>query len=409
VLPGEIQSVDWLKDGSGFVASRMIPAPDWNAAEKLIPATEAAATRDMARAMPDLLKAALIATGGSLDDIEEKFFKPLGLKIVDNQLQAVFRCAWALHREKMLAAIAGLPNAKEVEAKLFDDTNGIPICEISLVSIRDGHASGEPRAIVRSLHQMVDPVISPRHPFVAFRTAEEALKVITLEGKSEEVVVENNVHSAVWSGDGLSIFHVVLRENGVGEIRKRAIATADGVLLAADKTKDETLAVATFHPLAAAPLHVLPDGRILFASIPITLPIRVNADSVPMDGRLFILDAAKTNAPLSEVAVKEGSLPADLNSFAVSPDGRFIAIVETETDVVAVFELATGKVEIIWPAHKGLKSRLIPAWRNNRELTFAAEGSAKRPELMIWEAGRQPRALSKDWPDEVVKGWLEGL
>jgi hypothetical protein len=130
-----------------------------------------------------------------------------------------------------------------------------------------------------------------------------------------------------------------------------------------------------------------------------------------MEGRFFILDAAKTNAPLTEVTLKEGSLPADLNSFAVSPDGRFIAIVETETDVVAVFELATGKVEIISPAHKGLKSRLIPAWRNNRELTFAAlpETSAKRPELMIWEAGSQPRALSKDWPEDVVKGWLEGL
>ncbi|MBI4328035.1 MAG: hypothetical protein HY674_22620, partial [Chloroflexi bacterium] len=79
ILPGEIQSAAWLPDGSSLVVSRSWAVKDWAAAEKLIPPEEAAVTAQMARAMPDLLKAALTASGGSWDKLEERFFQPLGL------------------------------------------------------------------------------------------------------------------------------------------------------------------------------------------------------------------------------------------------------------------------------------------------------------------------------------------
>ena len=79
ILPGEIQSASWLPDGSGLIVSRSFELTNWAAAEKMIPRGEAAATMQMARAIPDLLKAGLTASGGSWDNLEEKFLKPLGM------------------------------------------------------------------------------------------------------------------------------------------------------------------------------------------------------------------------------------------------------------------------------------------------------------------------------------------
>ena len=75
----------------------------------------------------------------------------------------------------------------------------------------------------------------------------------------------------------------------------------------------------------------------------------------------------------------------------------------------AVLELATGKVQIIAPAHTGWKSNLIPAWRNCQQLSFAGvlSTSAARPELLLWQANVPPRVLSAGWPDDVVKPWLD--
>ncbi len=115
VVKGEIQSVNWLPDGSALLVSRGYMTEDWSAAEKLIPSEEAAATRQMAAAIPDLLRAALITSGGSLDDIETTFLKPLGLALVGDELESVFRCALALHREKVLAAIPSVAEQPRTE------------------------------------------------------------------------------------------------------------------------------------------------------------------------------------------------------------------------------------------------------------------------------------------------------
>jgi hypothetical protein len=122
-----------------------------------------------------------------------------------------------------------------------------------------------------------------------------------------------------------------------------------------------------------------------------------------------LLDPAKTNAAPVAIEIKEGSLPEDLSAFAASPDGRLVAVVEGGTDAVAVLELATGKVKMIAPAHDGWKARMIPAWRNSQQLVYAGFPSptAARPELLLWQPEATPRVLSVDWPEGVVKPWME--
>lgn len=407
ILPGEIQSAAWLTDGSGLLVSRAWKVKDWAAAEKLIPPEEAAATLRMARAIPDLLRAGLTACGGSSDDLDEKFFKPLGVTR-GQVLEPAWSCALSLYREKLLAVTAGFTNAAALEAELHSaETNGISICEISILALRQGRPADQPRALIRSLRPLLDPLLSPRHPIVAFRTGEGALKAMGLDGKSSMVVAGENVRSAAWSADGRALIHVVMGESDkVGEIRSRTVLSSSGDLWQ-EAPPAETLAMAIFAADASTRLSVLPDGRVLFASVLVTLPDRASA--IHPGAQFFLLDLAKPGTPPVAVVIKEGSLPDDLSAFAPSPDGRFVAVAEGGTDVVAVLELATGKVKIISPAHEGWKSRMIPAWRSRGDLTFAAlpSAAAARPELILWQADAPARVLSKDWPESLIKPWLE--
>jgi hypothetical protein len=127
--------------------------------------------------------------------------------------------------------------------------------------------------------------------------------------------------------------------------------------------------MAAFGAGASPRLAVLPDGRLLFASVPITLPARTA--SIHPGAQFCLLDPAQPDTKPLAVEIEEGSLPDDLSVFALSPDGQLVAVVEGGTDAVAVLEWATGKVKVISPAHDGWKSRMIPAWRNSRELSFA--------------------------------------
>jgi hypothetical protein len=407
ILPGEIQSAAWLPDGSSLVVSRAFKLTNWTAIEKLIPREEAVATMQMARAVPDLLKAGLLASGGSWDDLVDKFLKPLGMT-ESPALEPAFFCALSRHREQIVAAIAGFTNVAALQAELVSaETNGLSVCEISILPMRSGRATGQPRALIRSVRPLLDIVLSPHDPILAFRTGDGALKAMTLDGGSSLVVAGEGVASAAWSADGRALIHVVMgKSDKWGEIRSRTVVKDSGELLQS-APQAETLAMAAFAFGASTRLSVLPDGRLLFASVPITLPAR--AASINPGAQFFLLDPGRSNAAPVAVRIKEGSLPDDLSAFAPSPDGRFVAVGESGTDVVAVLELATGKVKIISPLHGGWKSHTIPAWRNPRELTFAAppSDSATRPELILWQTGAPQRVLSKDWPDGVVKPWLD--
>jgi hypothetical protein len=407
VLTGDVQSVAWLTDSSGVVVARSFAVSNWTAAAKLVPPDEARSVEQFAKAVPSLLQAALATTGGSLDDLD----KPMLRRLVDVEnplLEVAWACARDLHRPELLAATAGFTNSAKLGDELLADTNRITLHELALLPLRSGSVAGEPRALVRSLFALREPLVSPRSPQVAFLAAAGALKVVGLDGQGVVSLVEEDVQSAAWSADGRSLIHAVrARGAQIGEIRSCLAVAAAGQALT-NAPAIQTLALAAFHSDAPPRLAALPDGRILFTSAPISLPARESALNPAFS--FFLLDPARPDAPLEPVVIKGDSLPDDLSSFAVSPDGTRVAVVEGGTDAVAVLELATGQVEIISPAHGGWKAKLLPAWRNAQELTFAAlpTPAAKRPELMLWQPGAAPRTLSQGWPDRVVEGWLEG-
>lgn len=406
VLPGEIQSAAWLPDGTGLLVSRVLKAEDWTEAQAMIPPEEAAATMALARGLPELLKSGLIATGGAWEQFEDKFLKPLAVTLGES-LEPAWFCAVHLHRDRILAALAGFTNTAALGAEIRSaQTNTLSIYELSLLPMREGRPADEPRALVRSLHSLLTPIVSPRHPVVAYRTGDGGLVAMPLEGGKPAVVAAERVAWAAWAADGRALLHVTMGESDfVGEIRISAVIGEEGRLLVGEP-RAETLALMALPGGVRPRLGVLPDGRLLFASLPVTLPARVG--SIQSGARFYLLDPTRPDAAPAPVEIKAGSLPEDLSTFALSPDGRFVAVAEAGTDTVAVLELATGRVRVVSGSESGWKTRLVPAWRNTRELTFAAAPPpATRPELILWQADAPARVLSRDWPDEVVKTWLE--
>ncbi|OYW20084.1 MAG: hypothetical protein B7Z55_07795, partial [Planctomycetales bacterium 12-60-4] len=152
-----------------------------------------------------------------------------------------------------------------------------------------------------------------------------------------------------------------------------------------------------------AALHPLPDGRILFASQPITLPV---VESRPKLEPLLHLIAADGQS-LSTIPTAPGDLPTDLNYMVVSPDGKRVAVVEEATDAVAVVEVSSGKTEIISAPHPNWSCETVPAWKSATELTFAAlDEKTHAPCWMLWSAEKGKRSLSSQWPAAAMHDWL---
>lgn len=153
-----------------------------------------------------------------------------------------------------------------------------------------------------------------------------------------------------------------------------------------------------------ARVRALRDGRVLFASLALELPAPAHTEQ---SARFYLVEAAGN---VAAVPSAPGVLPTELGSFAVSPDGRRVAVVESGSDVVAVLELANGTLEVVSWKRDG-KCPTLPAWRNAHELYFAVfpREDARRPEWLCWSRQRGTQIVSGSWPDDLVMGhwWME--
>jgi len=407
------QAAAWLPDSSGLVVMRQLKFAHWNEVKNLVPAAEIARIEELAKAIPGLAKALVDATGGDEDRIDP-FLKSLDVRD-PVALEPAFLCARQTNQPALEAALAGAPDGWR---KQLAEDIPFTVDEIAVVAREGSESLGSPKPLVRSLFGLGAPVVSPKHGLVAF-TSGQGLVAAALDGSSFLAVAERVTGTCVWSTDGLSLFHLVPTSSGdtdelaLAELRTRTVADASGTLLkdTGDLMTPQTCSPATTLAVTACSgvqrLAVLPDGRILFASVSLALPMATR--SVPGIARLFLIDPAqgKDARPVA-VPADPQSLPGTLQFFAVSPDGKRVALVDSSKDVVAVLELATGKVEVVSP-DRGWKCRTLPAWRSNDELAFAAlpDKRSDRPEVMVWTAGNPARPISETWEVGIVNTLLE--
>ncbi len=411
-VPGR---VSWLPDGSGMVLHRLRKLATWEGARELIPAAEASEIERLATTMPSLLHAAAALA----EDANSPETLMTRLAVRDKELgAAAFFCAHAMRKEALEAALLALPNGATILEKMRQAATLFQVHEICLVRLRGDRRDGELRPLVRSVHALLQPAVSPKFPVVAYwRLIEEdekvALEICTFDGQARIEAARSTAATFDWTADGRSLVFAV-PANGedtlLHTIQRLTVLQESGALKEPRGDGDASprkLALPVDLALAILPspprLAALPDGRVLFASVPATLP--AVSSGVELEPRLFVISA--DGQSVQTVPTVAGDLPANLSFFVVSPDGKRVAVVESATDAVAVVELATGRTEIVSPAHPHWQCRTLPNWKSATELTFAAlSGPKGKPRWMLWSPGAGVRGISDRWPLAATQEWL---
>jgi len=408
---GKAGSVSWLSDGSGFVCSRTRVFQRWNEVRALLPESEVAEIEERIPLMPILLEAA--ARQPDKLEILGKMTRGLEKGTLMRSVAAM-RIAHERDRAGMEKLLGTLPDGDKMVKAL--QSEGFEVVELCLVKL-DG-SKPETRVLLTSM--ILEPTqarVSPKHPLVAYLTADEdgetfSLKVMPLAGGASRHVDQHLTYAYDWRADGESLIFIERHDsNHPGTIRTRRLADTTGELLDPEKDRlpDGSMAqtstryVATVADGGMGFLRSLPDGRVLLKSTPFSLPA-VGAESGE-NARLYIISADLKK--LQEVPCPQGALPSDIDSFSVSPDGRRVALVQSNSAAVSVVEIDSGKVQIISPAHPQWSGQKTPAWKSNTELTFVApHGTAQTPQWMQWNIHGETRCLSQMWPEGSTKEWL---
>ncbi len=409
-------SLSWLPDGGGFVFARTRLIKTWAETLPLIPAEEATLIGETRPLVLPLLKGASRLTDA--DNALERILT-LGTEAKNKIFQAAVRIEHEQASAEVEKLLEALPKGAKFLEDLKQDEAGFVVSELCLFASAKGAA---PRVLCGSLlHTFKKPKVSPAHSIVAFLKGNDesaSLEVLPLEGGSGQTV-ENRVNASFdWTPDGRAlVFMSPLNHEGdtLQSIRRRTVLQKSGARLKAqgEKQADGSIAqVAEPDRMEAADtlatgimqgggVQVLADGRVLFASSMANLPAVGGAGkSAP---HFYLLSA--DGKSVQPVASAPGGMPAAVSGFAGSPDGKHIAMVENNTDAVTVVEVATGKTQIISPAHPHWQSRTLPAWKSATELTFVAPQNGA-PKWLLWSADKGVRSLSENWPAESTFDWL---
>ena len=410
-----VKSVSWLPEGSGFVCQCDRKCKTWAEARALIPEEEAVAVERMASVVPLLIQAAakLSEKAKSHDEVMSEL--PF---LESKQFSAAVLLAYETDPVALEKLLLTVPEGAKIVEGLKDDDTGFEVSDLCLVKLEAGKAAGV-RSLNRSmLKPAMIPKVSPTHQVVACLTLNEkeetaALEVLPLGG-GPALVVSQHVSAAFdWMPDGRSLVFMAPigeKEEKLQSIHRITVVQESGALMTPPSENQgpghlaDPVTLATGIMLNRPVLQVLPDGRVLFASQPASLPV---ADAVPEPSpRLYVISA--DGKSVQQVPTAPGDLPADLGYFAASPDGKLVAVVESETDAVAVVEVGSGKTRIVSAPHPNWHCETMPAWKSAKELAFAAlHGSANEPKLMLWSEDAGVRCISEKWPAAATADWLK--
>lgn len=402
-----LDGVDWFSDSSGFVAHRAFAVERWVDFVPLISGDEVERIEQISEVVPDLLRSAVILGGdaGNLNAL---------LNRIDGARPDFVRNAFLLSLERRADSVTGaLSKAPKASANLeayLEEVHGFFVHEIVSVSLDHETGTTDFTVLHRSVEALASPKISPQFPLVAFaRISPNSKKLVSVEVVSADggatTVCAKRVHPAFdWSVDGLSLTTMVpaAGEGFLTQIKSTRLLDSQGDWLPRPMRIASNI-VASVMPFVPR-IETLPDGDLLFASRNGDFPV-VNADA-PFEASLYRF--SMKDGKLSRIPTSPGALPMNLGFFVASPDGERVAVVESETDVMAVVELATGKSEFVSPPHKNWKCRTLPNWKSAGEVSFAAlDSSTRRIEWRVWKTSGGTRPLSAGWPEGSTAGWLE--
>ncbi len=398
-----LKSVSWLSDGSGFVLQRTRMIAKWEELRDLISEEEIRSVETMLPAVIPLLEAAA-ALGDQAKTLED-MISGLPEAQVTRFVHAIRRL-FEQQPERVEKLLLALSKGSEMVASFKKPGSGYELNDLSIIKL-GGENAREDQSLARSLlRPALMPRVSPKHQSLAFLRLEEdgesaALEVITLDGGAAETVARKVSAAFDWTPDGRAlVFMAPLGGEGekLQSIHRVSVIEEDGSLAKPGKPVTLATAITLNRPV----VQVLADGRVLFASQPVTLP--ATGTGPELSPRLYVISA--DGSAVTPIPTAPGDLPVNLGFFTASPDGKRVAVVESETDAVAVVEIDTGKTQIISPPHPRWQCRTMPAWKSAAELTFAALHNGA-PAWMLWSEGKPLRCISESWSKSSTAKWLE--
>ncbi|MHC4553304.1 MAG: hypothetical protein ACYSUT_11170 [Planctomycetota bacterium] len=221
-----------------------------------------------------------------------------------------------------------------------------------------------------------------------------------------------------WDAAGTTLYYVrsigkESTDNPLGTLLKRQLCDDNGKLLA-DLPQPESLAGLVANEFTK--LRCLSDGRIIFSSMEVTLPV-IGKD-IPEQKQLFVLDPQRQSVitrliPRSE---QTKALGYNFDFFEVSPDESVISIPDDDGRVAAL-TIATGEMTILDPDGTD-EIKTVPVWRSPDQLCYVDEvkggllGDKVRKQMMLRQVApggewAVPQAISKNWPKEARKNILD--
>ena len=401
-----IEQAAWLADGSAIIISQVRTIASWQEARPLISDQDAERIETLAQNMEELLKAQQILKSGahSVQSLLSGMM-PEEEELAANALLLAYRRQPALIGKALKGLLPGL---KDLEEDL--PSAGYKIHELALLRLSRKGTVSEAKVLVREVRLIGECKASPRFPVIAFARRDGgglsvAIETFSLEKGQRQEVAKRAFSAFSWTADGRSLVYMAPlsgSESTIKRIRRIKVLAQSGVQLpntASRKVTDLATAVIPFLPRLA----VLPDGKILFSAQAGQWPVAGAQPSLA--SRLYLL--SEDGSVIETVPTAEGDLPMNLGHFALSPDGKSVAVVESDTDALVVVNLQSGAIKLISQPHPFWKCRTLPSWKNSRELTFAALGDTGKIHWMLRDEQGQMRDLSASWPSEATAGWLE--
>ncbi len=432
-----VQGADdtWLVDSSGKILGKVPDARAWLPDSRRVIAVHAvkpASWDEYARLIgPERVEKTITAAAGASQAIQSyqgdwsKFGdSELFKKWERAEIGDTYRGDWLL-RSVTLYLKQTNPQliAPVLQAMSIPEQDLLP--SIYEIVIRDVVPSDSPPEHL--LARLPDEILwvspSPNGQAVAFAVAEPsrpALYVISQASGGSPVLVDTGAIEADWSLDGQDLVYAKttvpysLLEKSVqlGTITRRKVCGPDGQVIAAPEPAWD-LAGVILGQNSTTRVACLPDGRILFAAAPMHVPA-LSSDE-PGHFTLFAIRPGATPALESVVKPEEiAQLPNRIDRFSLSPDKKKVAILDEEGQVSVVF-LDTGEVRPIQQtkvySDTGKYTQLIPTWRTTDEVTCVVPvgdplGSPERAEVVLANLNGQKTAISKSWPDAMVKALL---
>ena len=395
-------SLAWSRDGKDLFLVTQKKGLTWKDAAKWIPAKEATRVDALVKTLPHTIRArrqALSAGENNVSDVMSHL-----VMAEEPLLFVALRAAFEADPDAVKALFVGLEDEKEVVDALEDEQLAIMVYQLRRQPIAGaGQEHGAATILQTSLLPLGHLAPSPDGSRLAFTRGTEAHQSIehvatSSDGSSPPVVVypKLGAHDFAWAPDGSRLLVARLFDKEMPLGRIESVAAVPGT----DDKDPRLLAEAM---MADPPsLAVLPDGSILFPASPVTYPVAGgNQRPAPAFHRVL-----PDGSSLTRIPTADGALPGDLRFFAVSPDGRHAAMVESGSTTVATLDLITGEVKSVASPSAGWKCLTRPAWRDNTEFTYAAESDGK-PMVMLHSLASGSKPWGGGFPDGAFSEWLE--